>query len=94
MEKTAKKLFNTDMELYDMWAKMNTESGKLEVSQGKVAGGFKITSDYLSSLAQEDLPSAIEMLSKLEVSGALSVQTMNKLFNVDIHSRNIMSKVA
>jgi hypothetical protein len=54
MEKTAKKLFNTDMELYDMWAKMNTESGKLEVSQGKVAGGFKITSDYLSSLAQED----------------------------------------
>ena len=82
------------MDLYNINVKMDAQNKKLSISQEKSAGSFKLTSDYLSSLAQEDLPSAIELLSKLQVGGYLGVQTMNKLFNVDIHSRNIMSKVA
>ena len=82
------------MELYNVWAKMDTQTGKMVVSQGKMENGFKVTSDYLSSLAQQDFPKAIELLSALQVKGVLSANTMNKLFDMDIHSRNTMSKVA
>ena len=82
------------MQLYDMWGKMDERTGRMVVSQGKMEGGFKITSDYLSSLAQQDFPKAIELLSALSVKGTISANTMNKLFDMDIHSRNTMSKVA
>jgi hypothetical protein len=94
MERTAKKLFNADMDLYNVYAKLDEATGRVTTSQEKSNGAFKVTSEYLSSLAQEDLPKAIELLSSLQVNGYLGVQTMNKLFNVDTHSRNTMSKVA
>ena len=82
------------MDLYNVWVKLDEQTGRMVASQGKMAGGFKMTSDYMSSLAQQDFPKAIELLSALQVKGVLSANTLNKLFNVDIHSRNIMSKVA
>ena len=94
LERTAKNLFNTDMKLYDVWVKMDEQTGKMVVSQGRMEGGFKATSDFLSSLVKEDAPKAIEMLSKMQLMGVISTSTLNKMFNMDIHSRNIMSKVA
>ena len=70
------------MDLYNVWVKMDEQTGKMVVSQGKLDGGFKMTSDFLSSLAQEDLPKAIELLSSLETKGFLGISTMNKLFTL------------
>src|SRR5574344_971252 len=94
LERTAKNLFNTDMKLYNVWVKMDNQTGKMIVSQDKMEGGFIATADFLSSLVKEDAPKAIEMLSKMQSMGVISTNTLNKMFNMDIHSRNIMSKVA
>jgi len=59
--------------------------------------GEKVTATYLSTLAQEDLPKAVELLSKLYTNGQLSIQTLTKMFTSKLfalHRRNSMSKVA
>ena len=63
MEKTASKMFNTQMKVNNV-----------------MRDGQIVTSDYLSTLAQQDLPKAVELLSELYTKGQLSIQTLTKMF--------------
>ena len=46
------------------------------------------------SLAEKDMPKALELLSKLYSSGTITTQTLKKINNIVLHSGNTMSKVA
>ena len=48
-------------------------------TMNKTGEGMKITSDYLTSLAEKDLPMAIELLSKLYKSGEVTTATIKKM---------------
>lgn len=48
-------------------------------TMNKTGEGMKITSDYLTSLAEQDLPTAIELLSKLYKSGEITTATLKKM---------------
>jgi len=83
------------MKLKDVFVKADQATGKYVLTTREANDGFALTSDLLSSLSQENLPNAIELLSKLTVNGKLGVETLNKMFElVDIYSRNAISKVA
>ena len=71
MEKTARNLFNKDVSNY-----------KLDDKYMKVLGTSSnvLNADVLSQLARKDLPSALELMSKLKVEGVVTGQTLQKMF--------------
>lgn len=71
-EKVAKTLFNKTMK------DGNIQFDKLSNSIGKSGGILQY--DDISSLAKEDLPKAIELMSKLQKEGALSSEVLQKMF--------------
>lgn len=73
LEKTAKKMFNTEMELNNVLI----DQDKIMINN---ASGVKLTSDRLLQMAQKDLPKTIELLSKLYTTGELSSKTLSKMF--------------
>lgn len=59
--------------------------------------GNKVTADYLSTLSQQDLPKAVELLSQLYKTGQLSTAVITKMLTSKmfaLHGSNSMSKVA
>ena len=86
MDKSAKAMFNENtLGLYfDEASKTINKTGE----------GAKLTSEYFMSLAEKDMPKALELLSKLYSSGTITTQTLKKINNIVLHSGNTMSKVA
>ena len=90
MEKSAKKMFDTQMSLNSVMM-----DGDKVIRNG--SKGIQLTSEYLIQLAQDDLPRAIELLSELYKTGEISTTVLSKMFTgkmFALHSRNTMSKVA
>jgi hypothetical protein len=86
LDKAAKTMFNVNtLGLY-------FDSANKTIN--KTGQGMEITADYLSSLSEEDLPKAIELLSKLYKSGEVTTSTLKKINNIVLHSGDTMSKVA
>ena len=86
MDKSAKAMFdeNTLGLYFDEASKTINKTGE----------GAKLTSEYFMSLADKDMPKALELLSKLYSSGTITTQTLKKINNIVLHSGNTMSKVA
>lgn len=74
MEETARKLFNADT------IRLYYDEQKKAINT--IGEGSKVNADYLSKLAQEDLPLAVELLSKLTVSGQISQKTLTKMLTI------------
>ena len=73
MEKSAKALMNTELELNSVMIK----NDKI-VRDG--SGGIQLTAAYINELAGRDLPRAVELMSELYKSGELGTESLSKLF--------------
>ena len=71
MDKSAKAMFdeNTLGLYFDEASKTINKTGE----------GAKLTSEYFMSLAEKDMPKALELLSKLYSSGTITTQTLKKM---------------
>ena len=63
-------------------------------SINRAGQGSKISADYITSLAEQDLPKALELLSKLYINGEVTGATLKKINVIVLHNGDIMSKVA
>lgn len=73
LEVSAKKLLDTELALNSVMIK-----GDKIVRDG--SEGFQLTSNYITQLAENDLPRAIELLSELYKTGEVSTKTLMKMF--------------
>ena len=80
MTPVAAKLFDEQMKLKNVFVEINRETGKYTLTNSGMNGGIALTSDMLTKLSAEDLPQALDMLSKLYIQGNLSSATLLKMF--------------
>lgn len=72
MDKAAKAMFNENT--------LGLYFDEVTKSVNRAGIGTKISSESLTSLAEQDLPKAIELLSKLYIKGEVTSATLKKMF--------------